>query len=130
MADIYTAIMRAADHIERYPDQFDFSRVRVPDCGTPGCALGWIGRFAGCPVGHVIESIVDFEKDTPCKRLGLRDQVTFYNRMRELTARYWAEDAATCAAGLRRYAQLYHAPAVPNWEALANEPLPPEESLA
>src|ERR1700760_2850261 len=46
--DTYQAILRAADHIDRQPQLFDFERTRIPgNCRTPACALGWIGFFAG-----------------------------------------------------------------------------------
>ena len=48
--NVREAILAAADHIETYPKKFSFASVEVPSrrsCGTPGCALGWIGHFAG-----------------------------------------------------------------------------------
>jgi hypothetical protein len=37
MNDIRDAILKAADHIERNPNRFDFSAVMVPPhCGAPG----------------------------------------------------------------------------------------------
>ena len=47
MTTVYEAIMLAADHIERNPADFNFMSIGIPDCGTPGCALGWIGSFGG-----------------------------------------------------------------------------------
>lgn len=44
--DIYHAVLAAANQIERRPDLFDFMESSVPpDCGTPGCVLGWISHF-------------------------------------------------------------------------------------
>ena len=43
----YDAIMKAADIIEQHPDWYDFSLNTKPDCGTPGCMVGWIGHCAG-----------------------------------------------------------------------------------
>ena len=48
MTTIREAILKAADHIERNPREFNFSSTSIPSergCGTPGCALGWIGYF-------------------------------------------------------------------------------------
>ena len=45
--NIRQAILKAADHIEQNPAHFKYvSNDRPnPDCGTPGCMLGWIGVF-------------------------------------------------------------------------------------
>ena len=48
--NVYEAIVKAAWAIENHPQEFDFnSQVYPPGpgCGTPGCALGWIGTFLG-----------------------------------------------------------------------------------
>jgi len=45
--NIYDAIMKAADTIEQHPDWYDFDKNTKPDCGTPGCMLGWIGHYSG-----------------------------------------------------------------------------------
>ncbi len=50
-AQIRAAILRAADHIERNPQSYDFVRSDTPstDCGTTACMWGWIGYFLGMP---------------------------------------------------------------------------------
>jgi hypothetical protein len=47
--NIRQAILQAADHIERNPQQFLYVSNEKPDgsCGTPGCMLGWVGVFLG-----------------------------------------------------------------------------------
>ena len=40
--NIRTAMYKAADSIEQNPHLFDFGSVELPDCDTPGCALGWV----------------------------------------------------------------------------------------
>lgn len=40
-----TAILRAADHIESSPQDYNYDLNCKPVCGTPGCMLGWIGKF-------------------------------------------------------------------------------------
>lgn len=64
MTTIRQAILQAADHIEKNPCDFNFYSVDKPECGTPGCALGWIGVFMGieerrdmCWVGSVHRKI-------------------------------------------------------------------------
>lgn len=47
--DIRTAILKAADHIERNPETYSFHSNDKPDCGTPGCMLGWVGVFLDVP---------------------------------------------------------------------------------
>lgn len=118
--DIYNAIMKAADHIERSPQDFNFNAISVPSCGSPGCALGWIGHFMG------------FEPNRQCgfalsavKMLGIpRNELPefiFYARMDKLI-KDWRDDPSTCARGLRLYAAKYHAPVVqpPDWNAIAS----------
>jgi hypothetical protein len=53
-SEIRAAILKAADTIERDGDLWNFGEVLVPDCGTPGCALGWIGFHLGIPVGDPV----------------------------------------------------------------------------
>lgn len=133
--NIYNAIMKAADHIERNPDLFSFSPILIPDCGTPGCALGWIGHFADCRSEKdgglrsiSLVSLTPYERGTDViKHLGyehplLGDVTTdvFYDRMLELAGGYeWKRDAAVCARALRLYAEKYHKPKAPDWNAIA-----------
>jgi hypothetical protein len=116
----YQAILKAADHIQAHPALFDFERTRVPgDCGTPGCALGWIGHFAGRTQAripllfglsflHRGIAIVTTE--------GGADSVItvtareFYERMDFLAVGNWRQDARVCAGAMRRYAESYHRP--------------------
>lgn len=114
--NIYTAIMKAADTIERYPDSFSFGSCTVPkghDCGTPGCALGWIAFYLGHERGSRIVEI-----DAAINR-----RSEFYDAMKQLSPGYasWIGNAATCAKTLRLYAAKYHAPAKqpPDWLAMA-----------
>lgn len=101
----YTAIMLAADHIEANPNLFDFEAVEIPDCGTPGCALGWIAHFAGITT-DICDTSADF--------LGVADghkwrsEGAFYRRMRALASHNWINDSALCVKGLRLYAEKYH----------------------
>ena len=116
--DTYQAILRAADHIERQPQLFDFERTRVPgNCRTPGCALGWIGFFAGRTQARVRAMLglsflhrgiaivtVDAGSD-PVITVTARE---FYERMDRLATCDWRRDAAQCASALRLYATTYH----------------------
>jgi len=107
--NVYNAIMRAADHIENHPNEFNFSSVWIPgtdderSCGTPGCALGWIGHFAG------VKGLSEIEMPW---RLGFDglwlDAVrNFYARMDALNRR-WRRDSIACSGALRLYAEKYH----------------------
>lgn len=114
--NVYEAIMKAADHIEKNPGDFDFGNFRVPGCGTPGCALGWIGVYAGIGAGASVHHVVE-------KQL-LRNG-DFYENMRGLIGGGWHDDAKQCARGLRLYAERYHAhekpkPTPPDWNAMAS----------
>ena len=115
--NIYDAIMAAANHIERNPSQFKFSSVLVPEgpeCGTPGCALGWIGTFAGVkhPYTGSISLVASIEEkwDTWGGRPFLPETTgTFYARMDALAQTVmWRDNATLCAQTMRAYAEKYH----------------------
>ncbi len=119
--NLYDAIMKAADHIEHFPHEFNFNSCRVPSstgCGTPGCAIGWITLFVG---GEQTDR--GFRK-TIKLLVGKDDGHVFYGLMDDLAGYRWIYDAEICARGLRLYAAKYHAPvATPDWNALASAPL-------
>lgn len=129
MTSLYTAIMKAADHIERYPQAFDFGEISVPPvCGTPGCALGWIGHFAELPVASPLRLVAHYDPtsrwrpDEAMPLMGVLTQDEFYDRMDAFCVD-WRHDATNCANALRLYAEKYHGhekPQVPDWLALAS----------
>lgn len=111
--NIREAILKAADHIERNPLDFDFWKTGVPgSCGTPGCALGWIGHFMG---------ETNYFNDV-CDVMGLgitkphlpeRGEFDFYRRMDKIEGPAvlhgkWTNSAELCARTLRLYADKYH----------------------
>ncbi len=106
--NIREAILKAADHIERNPRMFNFDEVVVPgNCGTPGCALGWIGHFSG--VRPTDLQIWAFVNRDVCKPILGMPAGTFYDRMDELHGQTtWRHSAAECAFALRLYADKYH----------------------
>lgn len=128
--EIRQAILKAADWIEKHPEQFSFGSIQVGGCGSPGCALGWISHFGGAIHGkHYYNwAARDFMKLAPetqaaCGALlpEIRAaEFTFYNRMHVLK-RDWQWSAPDCAKGMRLYADKYHpAPiTLPDWNAIA-----------
>ena len=108
--NIRQAILKAADSIEQNPTLFNFTSIQTPsaDCGTPGCALGWIGF-------HLEVANVWWKSPKFYRLLGLRSGTEnvddadqhFYDRMDELQ-RVWGHDANVCALTLRLYANKYH----------------------
>ena len=102
--NIRTAILRAADSIEMNPDLFKWSTVHLPnvDCGTPGCALGWIAVHRGEEVQMQMGS--SWIPDTP---VGI-DDGKFYCRMSEISNYEWKRSALVCAQTLRLYADKFH----------------------
>ena len=112
--NIREAILKAADHIERNPEDFRFTQPAVPDqCGTPGCALGWIGYFLGEPEG-LIWSYTHLDVSEHWLQLGHSTigAEIFYNRMSALENgllwNTWSVNAHRCAETLRKYADKYH----------------------
>jgi hypothetical protein len=106
--NIRDAILQAADHIEGNPTDFYFSATDVPDnCGTPGCALGWIGFFAGVRRGSPYYTVCD-QLGLPVAPVSLEDgDRSFYDRMHSVSED-WVNDPLECARALRLYADKYH----------------------
>ena len=112
--NIRQAILKAADHIERNPSDFQFSSLAVPgQCGTPGCALGWIGYF-GCVKSDSWLFLTVTNSDV-ARFLGLETTGYFYNRVGDCSKQVngtrwyeWHARADLCAAALRLYADRYH----------------------
>lgn len=105
--NIYQAMMLAADQIERSPDLYDFQKVTVPECGTPGCMIGWTGAFLGLKAGTLLEYMCT-PQDGVCAKIGLSDQQIFYDRLRSLGETDFHKDAKAAAKALRHYAAHYH----------------------
>lgn len=108
--DIYNAILAAADYIERHPNDFCFYSREVPsNCGSPGCALGWIGVFAGAKAGtdvrDIAPAVLGVSEGEFYKRLtGLHNEHGF------ISGRWWTKYADACAVVMRMYAERYHKP--------------------
>lgn len=108
--NVRQAILNAADHIEQRPRDFDFMRCAVPaDCGTPGCALGWIGHFLGMGGADFkdVNARLGLETD---ELMGARQ---FYDRMDALNnanpgEMEWTDSSRICAKVLRLYADAHH----------------------
>lgn len=117
--NLYTAIMKAADHIERNPKQYAFHATLIPPCGTPGCMLGWIGHFAGVGDRRDVLEAVNREL------LGLHgDDHTdceFYDRIEASQHFTKLTDAPSIAKCLREYAETYHGHQKPTERNFARE---------
>jgi len=99
------AILKAADQIESSPSTFDFHTVDRPDlsCGTPGCALGWIGFFANVKTSDRMSFV-----SATAAALGV-DSMYFYERLDQCCdSEDWMNDPALCAKALRAYADAYY----------------------
>jgi hypothetical protein len=127
--NVREAILAAASHIERNPGEFRFHSISIPTgrgCGTPGCAIGWIGFFAGAKDFFAVSGHVNHPGTVERGLLGV-SQHAFYKAMNELRSG-WTYRAQDCADALRLYADAYH-PATerpiqyPDWNAIASAPL-------
>jgi hypothetical protein len=106
--NIREAILLAADHIETNPREFDFDSIHVPDCGAPGCALGWIGAHLGVERGENLVAV--------CRAMGFGKSdagLEFYRRMDSIQGVLrgqpdWSESHIHCARLMRVYADKYH----------------------
>ena len=95
---LHVAMHQAADHIERYPEEFNFyetSTPRAPHCGSPGCAIGWVAAFYGPPAHADIEVFA-------AAHLGGDDG--FYRALHDTNVGDWYHNPTLCAAALRRVA--------------------------
>lgn len=109
--DIRTAMYKAADSIEMNPDLFNYGSCGRPDpsCGTPGCALGWIGFHSGVKFiedGKRNGRFVKGLDDVADLVVPDRDACTFYDRMTSFDYS-WMRSAKKCAKALRLYADKY-----------------------
>jgi hypothetical protein len=67
---VRNAILLAASHIESTPHDYDYDRNSKPVCRTPGCMLGWIGKFLRIARVDANDEHVSAYTDTVAKRLG------------------------------------------------------------
>lgn len=110
--NLYNAIMKAADHIERHPNDFNFMQWCVPgSCGSPGCALGWIGFFAGLSGDAGSVALAMGMDPISAGHQSHRADMVFYGRMYAL---YPGEHCGSwknlnvLPTALRAYAERYH----------------------
>lgn len=116
--NIYDAIMKAADQIEKNPELWDFNTLAIPECGTPGCALGWIGHFSKCKISKEAKLVGMVPQQTylgnVALSMGLPSESSFYERINDLAGHngldWWLSKASTndIARVLRLYAEKYH----------------------
>lgn len=110
MTSLYTAIMKAADHIERNPREFKFHAIDKPNgCGSPGCALGWIAYFAGGDnYMDVARNVLNLPGDQSTGEGS--PHFEFYRRLKNLEggSQKWMNSAGLCAHLLHLYAEKYH----------------------
>lgn len=97
--NIRQAILKTAELFEAHPKLFKYSECAVPDCGTPGCAIGYVCHFMNCQPGG---DIGWYEMDV----IGV-DASVFYERMSALDIG-WIADGGRCSRGMRLYADKYH----------------------
>ena len=119
--NIRTAMYKAADSIEQNPDLFGFMENGRPDpdCGTPGCALGW--------VGYHLNIVSKYMPNPTAKALGCprevlitpkpREEFGFFSRMDVFSRTHnydWRHCAPDCAKALRLYADKFHPQVIPD----------------
>jgi len=128
---IREAILKAADHIQATPEAFRYSEIAVPECGAPGCAIGWTAAFTGMSFRrtgaglfphHKPEIMRVHDDEGVCEKVFGCGHIEFYSRMSRLSS-VWTQGAAECASALRLYANRFH-PAKPvqqppDWNAMA-----------
>ena len=122
MTTLRQAILLTADHIEQNPETYDFMSVRIPDCGTPGCLIGWVESFLGLSEQQRL-LIVLLGHATFGDCMGVTAPV-FYSRMNNIQPwwrRHWHFNAKSAATSLRKYADLYHPEEVETYPEISRE---------
>ncbi len=99
----YKALNDVANHIEQHPERFNFWASRTPKIDGTGCALAWLNHF----FTRVSQEVLGLEAVSR-KVLGV-DSGEFYYRMTKIQSG-WLLNGRSCAAALRQYAEVYHAP--------------------
>lgn len=114
MNNIRIAILKAADWIENNPHLYAFRKAEVPECGSPGCMVGWVGSFAGYRAGTNCWRV-----DAGCKRIIGVNCETYSDRIAAICRENnwfgggaYTNDAHTAACAMRLYADRFH-PAEP-----------------
>ena len=118
--NIREAILKAADHVQTHQDMWCYSLSEVPECGSPGCALGWIGHFANIK-GDAEDVAVAMGLPKLHDQHGVGyHQWEFYDRVQQLVGEPGFTDrhrgptflhlatAAEAAHVMRLYADVYH----------------------
>ena len=109
--EVRSAILQAADHIEVTPSAFSYGSCIIPAgrCGSPGCAVGWIGFFANCSrltsMSMVCRDVLKLPVEVSAWGTST-EYVAFENRM-TLINPLWRY-SSNVAASLRLYADKYH----------------------
>lgn len=125
MTDARTALLLAADQIEKDPTSFSFVEIDAPKCGSPACALGWVFHFLGLYGNHWTDVQEEAAKaifppglPRPMRPASVWDddrlpkpstlESWFYDEMDALTSGDWRRKTSECVTGLRRFADKYH----------------------
>lgn len=116
--NVREAILKAANQIERWPESYDFAKGTVPECGSTGCALGWIGHFMGLQGKAYSAPLYEGLNSSS------RGPSEFYEEMTRLEGEYrgwmwgaWPRSAMACARNLRAYADKHYPAPEPSFAA-------------
>lgn len=125
--NVRQALLAAADHIEAKPQAYCFRNSNKPDCGSPGCLMGWVGFFAEVKDKDNRDwAAPGYANQVAQEVLGLTSWSHFTNLGSQLGAfSNHTQDSKQAAGMLRAYADKYHPAtlAPPDWNVLASEPL-------
>jgi hypothetical protein len=109
--EIYQAILKAADRIERRPDDYNFGRGTHPDDSPGGtCALAWIGYYLGVGKSKYQNYPELYSNDVCMELMGSYDIGEFFDRCTLIGKGITCE--RTAPRILRAYAEKYHAPRI------------------
>lgn len=99
-SQIRSAILRTAELFEREPGMFMFHNCDIPGCGTPACALGWIGAYLGIRAGEGIF--------LASEAMGHADTGRFYSDMWTISPSGWRTTPQVLVKNLRAYADKFY----------------------
>lgn len=99
-------LLKAADHIERNPESYRFSKVFMPSWRKPtGCMIGWMAHYAG----HWSWFGRAQAGDKRCKKILGINSSEFFSRLYKVPNNMtWASNPFDAVRAMRSYANVYH----------------------
>jgi hypothetical protein len=100
--EIRSAILRAADSIDRDESLWNYGNCYIGSCGTPMCAAGWIGFHLGFAPDTSVNTVCEVMRG-----YGVGYPYDVFDDRMQAIDRHWHWEPARATATLRTYADKY-----------------------